>query len=238
MSDMRRHLLWDFDGTLAHREGMWSGALCDAIGRHCPNSGITPEHVRPYLSTGFPWHTPDVEHCHLSSGPVWWSELIPVFVKALSHLGLSESSHKLIAEAVRDEYLRIDSWRPASDAIEVLKLLRAEGWGHVIISNHVPELQTIVAGLGLGPYFERVYSSAQLGVEKPNPAFLHRVLTSLGNPISAWVIGDSVRADIAAARAAGLPSILVGSSDPSATWCVNTLHEVPFVLRAARASHS
>ena len=28
---MRRVVLWDFDGTLAHRDGMWSGCLADAL---------------------------------------------------------------------------------------------------------------------------------------------------------------------------------------------------------------
>lgn len=55
---MPRLLIWDFDGTLAHRDGMWSGAMVEVLDRHEPGHGITREDVRPHLRMGFPWHNP------------------------------------------------------------------------------------------------------------------------------------------------------------------------------------
>jgi putative hydrolase of the HAD superfamily len=58
-----RYLLWDFDGTIANRKNMWSGALYDAlidIGVSCDR-----EDIRPHLRSGFPWHEPNVEHYEL-----------------------------------------------------------------------------------------------------------------------------------------------------------------------------
>jgi hypothetical protein len=33
---MRRVVPWDFDGTLAHRPGMWSGCLLETLDEHQP----------------------------------------------------------------------------------------------------------------------------------------------------------------------------------------------------------
>ena len=43
---MRRVVLWDFDGTLAYRDGMWSGCLADAL------EDVLPAH-RPLLARAY-----------------------------------------------------------------------------------------------------------------------------------------------------------------------------------------
>ena len=53
-------LVWDFDGTLAIRPGYWTGALHEVVSSCHPDLGITPEHIRPHLQRGFPWHAPEV----------------------------------------------------------------------------------------------------------------------------------------------------------------------------------
>jgi putative hydrolase of the HAD superfamily len=227
---MTRYLLWDFDGTLAYRDGMWSGAVRDAIARYVPAMMISANAVKPYLGMGFPWHTPEIEHQHISSDEMWWDELRPVFERTLKAVGVPEAAMPPIIEAVREEFLNSEAWQVADGAEETLKVLSIEGWKHAIISNHVPELSTLVAALGLARHFERIYCSAQLGVEKPNTAFFSHVLVSLGNYDAIWVIGDSPRADIGGARVAGLPSILIGSSHPTADYCVSTIREVPAIL--------
>jgi len=50
-----KYILWDFDGTLAYRDGNWSGALYSIL----LNNGIidiTIDALKPYLTKGFTWH--------------------------------------------------------------------------------------------------------------------------------------------------------------------------------------
>jgi KaiC/GvpD/RAD55 family RecA-like ATPase len=53
--------------------------------------------------------------------------------------------------------------------VQALQRLAAVGWRHIVLSNHVPELASIVAGVGLGYLVETVLSSARTGYEKPHP---------------------------------------------------------------------
>jgi putative hydrolase of the HAD superfamily len=228
---MKHYIFWDFDGTLAHRDGLWSSALRDAIRHHLPTFEVTIETLDLHLRHGFPWHTPEVEHSHILSNQAWWDALSPVFARALAALGIGVNEQLPIVASVKTEYLRLDAWRVSAGADAVLETLSREGWTHILISNHVPELPGLVAALGLAPHFERVFCSAELGVEKPNPAFLSRILASLGSYGSAWVVGDNIRADIGAANAAGLPSILIGSSDMPACRCASSIQAVPGILR-------
>jgi putative hydrolase of the HAD superfamily len=232
---MNKYLLWDFDGTLACRDGMWSGALSDAVLRHMPAMTISPAAIRPHLSTGFPWHTPETGHEDIATDEMWWDGLRPVFERALKAVGVPAAMVPAIASAVRDEYLRPGAWRVAEGTEDVLQMLSEEGWKHAIVSNHVPELHSLAETLRLARHFERILSSAQLGYEKPHPAFFERVLASLEPYGTVWVIGDSVRADIGAARAARLPCILIGSFHASANYCVPAIRDVPSIVRHGSA---
>ncbi|MDN3649475.1 hypothetical protein QWZ13_11175 [Reinekea marina] len=42
-------IFWDFDGTLASRQGMWSGALVNLVQRYFPESEIKIDDIRPHL---------------------------------------------------------------------------------------------------------------------------------------------------------------------------------------------
>jgi putative hydrolase of the HAD superfamily len=48
------NILWDFDGALAYRDGMWSGTLFSVLKKNKIN--ILLEDIKPYLTTGFTWH--------------------------------------------------------------------------------------------------------------------------------------------------------------------------------------
>jgi putative hydrolase of the HAD superfamily len=75
-------------------------------------------------------------------------------------------------------------------------------------SNHCPELESLVGGLGIGAFFDKVYSSACTGYEKPHPRSIGLALEYFEGDV-AWMIGNSARSDIGAADAAGIPSVLV-----------------------------
>jgi putative hydrolase of the HAD superfamily len=78
-----------------------------------------------------------------------------------------------------------------------------------VLSNHVPELSTLVEQLGLGGLVERVFSSAATGYEKPHPEAFRLALRAFGDPVRRWMVGDNPTADVAGAEAIGIPAILV-----------------------------
>lgn len=47
-------VLWDFDGTLAFRDGRWRGCLVEALSEIAPGHGVTGADVAPGLHDGFP----------------------------------------------------------------------------------------------------------------------------------------------------------------------------------------
>jgi putative hydrolase of the HAD superfamily len=202
-------VLWDFDGTLAFREGMWRGCLIDALTEVDPEHNIRSDDVRPGLVNGFPWHRPEIGHEHLSTPETWWADLEPMFHRAYTSAGVPDATAAAAAPLVRAHYTRTDRWtvypdtRPALDALSLL------GWRHVVISNHVPELPALIAALGLDDLVEIVVTSAETGWEKPNPKMFAVALHRAGHPELVWMVGDSIAADIAGASAAGIPSILV-----------------------------
>ncbi len=227
-------LVWDFDGTLATRPGGWTGTLHEVVTRELPALGVTPEHIRPYLRRGFPWHTPDVvrDPC---SDDAWWDGLLPLFTEALhSGAGLAEADARRLAAAVRTRYLDPGAWRVFDDTLPVLERLRARGWRHVVLSNHVPELSRIVERLGLSPLLSGLYCSALTGAEKPHPQAFESVFADHPEARGSWMIGDSWRADVQGARAVGMRAILVREAHPEADVRCESLHDVVAIVEESQ----
>src|SRR4051812_3557936 len=102
---MQRTIIWDFDGTLAERREGWSGAIVEVIREHNSASTITPDQVRTFLRTGFPWHAHERHHPELADADAWWGALLPVFEAALCGVGMVTEEARRIAPRVREKYL-------------------------------------------------------------------------------------------------------------------------------------
>jgi putative hydrolase of the HAD superfamily len=210
-----RYLVWDFDNTLAHRPGMWSQCLADLANQAAPGNGFTRELFVPHLASGFPWHTPEISHPELSGSEPWWSNLNRVLAKALAAgAGFEFSVARSLARQVRSRYLQPDAWRVYEDVQPTLAALTAAGWEHIILSNHVPELSSIVAGLGIESHFRSVLSSAVIGYEKPHAMAFAAAVRAAPEGARLVMVGDSFVADYQGALAAGLEAVLVRNSHP------------------------
>ncbi|WP_157596692.1 HAD family hydrolase [Streptacidiphilus rugosus] len=202
-------VLWDFDGTLATRQGMWRGCLVEALSAVSPGHGVTGDDVGQWLNEGFPWHDPDAGHPSLDTPDLWWDALRPVLLNAYLRTGVGSAVASQAAELVRGCYTDPTRWTVFPDTVAVLEELAGTGWRHIVVSNHVPELDALMEALGLRPYFEAVVNSALTGWEKPNPRIFEAALQQAGHPERVWMVGDNPTADIAGAHAAGIPGILV-----------------------------
>jgi len=206
---MNRAILWDFDGTLASRDGGWTDALLEALNRRVPEHGLTREEIRSRTRHGFPWHTPETPHTHLNRPERWWEHVCGQLARVFRDLGLEDRRAETLARATRVIYTDATSFRLYEDTVHALQALREAGWRHVILSNHVPELPNLVRELGVLPLFDDVISSALIGYEKPHPEAFAIALRAAGDPDEAWMVGDNPVNDVQGAEAAGLPAILV-----------------------------
>ncbi len=226
---MRRNkvVLWDFDGTLAYRPGMWSGDLQEAIHAFDATRNISLEEIRPLLQTGFPWHTPEIPHPETAAPDVWWEHVYrSVFADALGHFGYDAQQARAIAERARERFVDPSSWRVFDDVPVVLADLARAGWRHIIVSNHVPELPAITRRLGLGDVVTTIVNSAACGYEKPHPEIFSVARKVAGHAEALWMVGDNPVADIAGAANAGIDGILVRTESPDVPRRCATLYDV------------
>jgi putative hydrolase of the HAD superfamily len=231
-SGMPRYLIWDFDGTLGYRHGSWSGALVEVLQRVDPLFSVTREDIRPHIQTGFPWHEPAIRRPSGCSPDEWWKALEPVFFRAFLAVGLAPPLAENLAGDVRKFYVDAVNWSLFDDSRPVLERLSRKGWKHVILSNHVPELSQILDSLGVLPCIDRVFNSAETGVEKPHPEAFQNVLNGIEVGATIWMIGDSLKADIEGAAAAGIPGVLVRRQNESARYQCDRLEDMISIVAA------
>lgn len=206
-------VLWDFDGTLAERPGMWRACLVETLDAEEPGHSVSPEALIPFLRDGFPWHRPDDPHLELCSPEAWWNAVGELLARAYEGVGIEPGRAAELAALARKRYLDpAVGWRLFDDTIPALESLAARDWRHVVLSNHVPELQAIVDGLGLSRLFDRVYSSAVTGYEKPRPEAFASALRERRDGETVWMVGDNPEADYEGALRAGLDAVLVRSN--------------------------
>lgn len=220
----QRAVFWDFDGTLAVRDGMWGGCLLSVLDAHQPDHQVGIEDLRPHLAAGFPWHDAERPHPELNDPDAWWAAVAEVIAAAYEGVGYAKTRAAGLAACVREEFVDPDRWRVFDDALPVLSRLRDEGWRHVIVSNHVPELPELVAQLGLRDLVDEVITSAAVGYDKPHPAIFAVALEVAGSPNQVWMVGDSPTADVAGAEGCQIPAILVRRDAP-ARYRASGLHE-------------
>lgn len=230
-----RYLIWDFDGTLATRS--WSQALVDYARASFPEAQVSRDDFLPHLRSGFFWHDFETPHTHITSADDWWTHLDPVLGRAIGQV-LAISEHEVAAHlpGIRATYLDPRFWSLFPDVEPCLQAVAAQGWRNVLLTNHVPELPQILAGLGLTEHFDQVFNSAETGFEKPHPAAFAMVQGALANSDPVWMIGDNYVADISGAITAGIPGILVRKPHPDAEHFHESLATLPKFLESGRHS--
>ena len=109
-----------------------------------------------------------------------------------------------------------------------------------LVTNGIAKVQrSRVAGSGVEPYLAGIVISEEIGCAKPNPEMLYAAMkmSGLADLGGAVMLGDSITADIQAARNAGIDSVLFlnGKAAPrghGATFVANTYKEAEdYILR-------
>jgi putative hydrolase of the HAD superfamily len=131
---------------------------------------------------------------------------------------------------VLDALLAAIRFRPYPEVPGTLARLRADGARLAVVSNWDVSLHDVLERTGLRRLVDAVVISAELGVAKPDPAIFRLALERLGaDADGALHVGDSLEADVAGARAAGLEAVLVvrnGAVAPDGVRAVSSLAEI------------
>lgn len=212
MDGGQKTVFWDFDGTLASAEGLWTRSIHAEILAELPGCGIGIDAVGALNHTGYPWHDPEADYRALTRPGAWWTHMEKHFAGVCRTLGTDGAAAARIAGRVRKRVLDPRNYTLLPGAVEVLSACRARGYANRILSNNMPELREILDALELSPLLDGVLVSADVGWEKPHPAVFRAALESAGNPAVRYMVGDSPAADIDGAKRAGIPAILFRTS--------------------------
>ena len=123
-------------------------------------------------------------------------------------------------------------FRPYPEVPGVLEALGAMGVRRVVVSNWDVSLRGVLDDTGLAPLLDGVVISAEVGASKPDRAIFEEALAVAGVAAGeALHVGDTIDADLAGARAAGLHAVHLDRSgaDPSA---LASLAGLPDLLRS------
>ena len=206
-------LFWDFDETLAYRDGMWTQSVCNILER-TGYKGFDRTAISQAMRPHYPWAKHELGHAEYFNGLSWWGYIEQQVVgAALDAVGIVDTGEcRRISGQFKDEYLKPEAWRLYEDTERNLARSVEAGYGNIILSNHTPELFMLAERLEIAKYFKGIVSSAEVGYEKPNPAF-YKVIDSFAGYDEYYMIGNSYTADILGAVDYGIAAILVRSEN-------------------------
>jgi HAD superfamily hydrolase (TIGR01549 family) len=124
-------------------------------------------------------------------------------------VGLSDEAAKQAAEIAEARHEQRNLWEFTFPwTVETLDQLRDAGYRMSVISNSDGRVEEQLYNLEMRGYFERVYDSEVVGVEKPQPGIYELALNDLGlQPDEAVFVGDMFYIDIWGASRVGIPGL-------------------------------
>jgi len=128
-----------------------------------PGHGISPEAIRPHMQAGFPWHEWETIQPANRTADEWWAALAQIFANAFEQGGgLPAADAVALGARVRHVFPDPARWRLFEDTQLALEKLTELGYRHVVLSNHVPELESLMEaqpdGCGIARYAKRRHS--------------------------------------------------------------------------------
>jgi putative hydrolase of the HAD superfamily len=133
------------------------------------------------------------------------------FTWILESLGVPDNCIPGTLSRLRQTSEHSNFWnRTRPEIAPALADIKASGRRMAVISNSDGSCRSTLQQLDLLPYFDRVYDSAVVGVEKPDVAIFQKALNGLDvAPEEALHVGDLESVDVLGARRCGIHPILV-----------------------------
>jgi putative hydrolase of the HAD superfamily len=160
----------------------------------------------------------------------------------LGRLGV-EARNEVLDRLLASQF-HAEAWELYPDVEPMLRAVRSEGVRIGIVSDWGSNLRQIIAGLEMDRYLDFVLPSGAVGLAKPNPAFFQMALDAVdAAPSEALMVGDSYRADVRGAWAAGMDAVWLDRTEgetitpddepaPPDVRVIRSLDEVPDLVRS------
>jgi len=160
----------------------------------------------------------------------------------LGRLGV-EARHEVLDRILASQWAA-DAWEPYPDVEPMLTAVREAGLTVGVVSDWGSNLRGILRDLSIDRYFDFVLPSGAVGVAKPDPAFYRMALETAGVAAAeGLMVGDSYRADVRGAWAAGMDAVwldrregasITPSDEPIPTDVrrIHSLDELPALIAA------
>jgi HAD superfamily hydrolase (TIGR01549 family) len=113
------------------------------------------------------------------------------------------------AEELLARHEKLSLWTYTYEWVKpALERLQAAGWPMAVVSNSDGRVHEHLIDCGLDHFFDRVFDSAVVGIEKPDPRFFHHALDALDlRAAEALYIGDIFCIDVLGANRAGIGAV-------------------------------
>ena len=230
----QRAVFFDLDETLLD-----GSSLRESIARTC--AAIAESHpgldaARLLDANGEVWRSywPEVES-HWTVGTLDGASVsLEAWRRTLRACGCGDDSVARLALQTHGQYER-ESQRLFDDVHDVIETLRGANVPLALITNGASDTQRgKLRVLGIEPWFDAIVISGEVRVAKPDAAVFRLALDVLGvERDDAWHVGDSLRADVAGAKAAGLTAVWLNrrgherqASDPEPDHEIRSLAEL------------
>lgn len=220
---------WDFDGTLAFSDHLWSNSVYKALNETVAEHTVTFQDIRHCMASGFTWHTPEKDFTAFV-GEKWWELMNAHFFNSFISLGFNEVQSKTASEKVREIIMQPSNYTLFIDTVAVLKKAKEKGHTNIILSNNYPELEKITDALDITQYFDRLVVSGLVGYDKPRKEIFD-IAKSFYTDENFVMIGDNPVADILGGNAAGMTTVLVHKGfDKNADYCFDNLNDIISIM--------
>ena len=200
-------ICWDFDGTLAYSDHLWSNSVFRALNETTSEHNVAFTDIRRCMQTGFTWQTPSEDYSKMT-GEKWWDFMNAHFYNSYISLGVSSADAKAATDKVRGIIKEPANYTLYPDTITALEKSRAMGYKNVLLSNNYPDLTEVLDALGLTSYFDDLIISAVVGYDKPR-AEIFELAKGLYPDGEFIMVGDNPSADVEGGKSAGMKTVLV-----------------------------
>jgi putative hydrolase of the HAD superfamily len=138
----------------------------------------------------------------------YWAEYL---ASLMGLIGAPETEHARLIRLVADGFRNIRTWSVMMpDTPGYLASLKKQDSFLGVISNSLGTLEDQLQHMGLRDYFQAVFDSAIVGVEKPHPEIFQLALASAKVAANEAVfVGDTNATDMGGAQLAGLHGVLI-----------------------------
>ena len=234
-------VFFDLDSTLLDHSGSQAGVwhVCQELSARI--AGLDPDRLMRVNEEVWPDYRAEVQEDWVLGKTDGLAVSREAWRRSLEICGCNsreaiEAAVRIHAQVVRQGF------RLYTDVVGTLAVLREADVPMALITNGPADFQrSKLKTLDIEHWFGVIVISGEIGKAKPDVAVFETATGKMDlKPEDVWYVGDSLEADVAGARAAGLTAVWLNrtgqtrnESDPEPHFEIKTLTDLPGILQLA-----